>query len=123
MFWDVRNSSPRFPCTPPCADMLPDPRGQNAPSAGRGLPSGLVVNSGSMDHSIGPAPTQLLHMVPGTMLPTRTHTLVSGGRDPHWSLGPTLVPGPTARPRYPTSPAEAPTAELTREHGIEPRTK
>jgi hypothetical protein len=78
---------PRFPFTPPCADMLPDPRGQNTPSAGRGLPSTLAVNPGSRDHSTGPAPTQLLHMVAGTMLPTRAHTLVSGGRDPHWSLG------------------------------------
>jgi hypothetical protein len=49
-----------------------------------------------------------------------THT---GPQDPHWSPGPTLVPGPTAIPRHPTSPAEAPPAELTREPGIEPLTK
>jgi hypothetical protein len=73
--------------------MLPDPRGQNTPSAGRGLPSALAVNPGSLDHSTGPAPTQLLHMVAGTTLPTRAHTLVSGGRDPHWSPELTLVPG------------------------------
>jgi hypothetical protein len=111
--------------TPPCADMLPESRGQNV----HRLPvRDFLPRSRSIQgpwatpldpHLLGystwwPEPCcrlARLHWSPVA----GTHT---GPRNSHWSPGPTLVPGPTAIPRHPTSLTEAPPAELTREHGV-----
>jgi hypothetical protein len=85
----VRTSSPRFPCPPSCAEMLPDPRGQNV----HRLPVGdFLPCSRSIQGPLDPHPYSAV---------------------PHGGPRPVAViltcirkpPGPTAMPRHPTSTA------------------
>jgi hypothetical protein len=94
---------PRFPYTPSCAEMLPDPRGQT-PSAGRGLPSVLAVNPGST------GPTPLLKCSTWWTAPRSRYPYVhtQAARSDSYAETPDFYGKP-------------PPAEFTREHGSELR--
>jgi hypothetical protein len=87
-FWNVRNSSPRFPYTPPGADMLPASCGQTT-----GLPAGdFLPCSRSIQGPLDPHPYSAVpHGGPRPVAVIHTYI-----RKP---------PGPTAMPRHPTSTA------------------